>query len=72
MKKILLLTMMCFFALFGNVRAQETIEIGEDKAPVGGNFIPVNDFWEYSISQQIYTEAEMEGKTGNITDVSFR
>ena len=72
MKKILLLTMMCFLALFGNVRAQETIEIGEDKTPAGGYNLPTYDFNQYSISQQIYTEAEMEGKTGNITDVSFR
>ena len=64
--------MMCFLALFGNVRAQETIEIGEDKTPAGGYNLPTYDFNQYSISQQIYTEAEMEGKTGNITDVSFR
>ena len=73
MKKTLLLTIMCVFALLGNVKAQQTIEIGSDKNLVAGNYyLPTYDYSKYSISQQIYREEEFDGNFGAIKSVSFR
>ena len=69
MKKALLLTIMCVFALFGNVKAQETIEVGESKVISWSN--PIVDYYNYSVCQQIYTAAELQGKTGVISRVVF-
>ncbi len=69
MKKILLLTMMCFFVLFGNVKAQETIEIGSSSLLVWSN--PIADYFSHSVCQQIYTAEELQGKTGSINSITF-
>ena len=74
MKKFLLLTIMCVFALLGNVKAQvTTVEIGTDKNLVAGNYyLPTFDYSNYSISQQIYTEEDFNGNLGLITSVAFK
>ncbi len=69
MKKILLLTVMCFFALFGNVKAQETIEVGESSVMSWSN--PIVDYYSYSVCQQIYTAEELQGKAGSINSITF-
>ena len=69
MRKALLLTVMCVFALFSNVKAQETIEVGESKVISWCN--PIVDYYNYSVCQQIYTAAELQGKTGVISRVVF-
>ena len=70
MKKALLLTVMCMLALFGNVRAQETIQVGDQVTLSWAN--PIVDYYKYSVCQQIYTAEEMQGKTGFISKLSFQ
>ena len=74
MKKALFLTIMCVFALLGNVNAQvTTVEIGTDKNLVAGNYyLPTYDYQKYSISQQIYTEEDFNGNFGSIKSVAFK
>ncbi len=69
MKKFLLLAMMCILGLF-TVRAQQTIVVGEDGTTMLET-LPINTFWMYSISQQIYTGAEMNNTVGDITKIAF-
>ena len=70
MKKALLLTVMCVLALFGNVNAQEeTLKVGDQVTLSWGQ--PIVDYYSYSVCQQIYTAAEMQGKTGTIGRISF-
>ena len=69
MKKALLLTFMCVLALFGNVRAQETIEVGTSSVLVWTS--PIVDYFNYSVCQQIYTAEELQGKTGLINRIAF-
>ena len=70
MKRTLLLTIMCVFALFGNVNAQETVEWkGNQSFPSWCN--PIADYFNYSVVQQIYTAADMQGKTGTINRLTF-
>ena len=70
MKKALLLTVMCIFALFNNVKAQETIQVGDQVTMSWAN--PIVDYYKYSVCQQIYTAEEMQGKTGFISRLSFQ
>ena len=73
MKKTLLLTIMCVFALFHNGNAQVTVEIGADKNLVGTNYyLPTYDYEKYSISQQIYLAEEFNDNFGEIKSVSFK
>ena len=69
MKKILLLSIMCVFALFGNVKAQETIEVGQSSVLSWSN--PIVDYYSYSVCQQIYTAEELQGKAGSINSITF-
>ena len=72
MKRTLLLAIMCVFALFGNVNAQETIEwTAAQSFPSWCN--PIADYFNYSVVQQIYTAEELQGKkAGTINKVSFK
>ena len=73
MKKTLLLAIMCVFALFSNVKAQVTVEIGADKNHIAGNYyLPTYDYANYSVSQQIYTEEDFGGNLGSIKSVAFK
>ncbi len=69
MKRTLLLTIMCVFALFGNVKAQEVIEVGKSSFPSWCN--PIADYFNYSVVQQIYTAEDLQGKTGTINKITF-
>ena len=69
MKKVLLFTMMCVLGLF-TVNAQQTITIGGDGAGSSAQ-LPTNMFYNYSLTQQIYTGAEMNYTVGDVTKVAF-
>ena len=72
MKRTLLFAIMCVFALFGNVNAQETVEWkGNQSFPSWCN--PIADFYNYSVVQQIYTAAELWNMSSTtISSVSFK
>ena len=69
MKRTLLFAIMCVFALFGNVNAQETIQVGTGAVML--YYMPISDYFANSVSQQIYTAAELQGKTGVISRIEF-
>ena len=59
--------MMLCFAFFGVARA-DVVEIGDGTAQVR---FPINMFYNYSLSQQIYTADEI-GTAGTITSIAFQ
>ena len=69
MRKTLLFAIMCVFALLGNVKAQEVIEVGQSSFPSWLN--PIADYFNYSVVQQIYTAEDLQGKTGTINKITF-
>ena len=46
------------------------VTIGSGTGTTNGNDLPIDVYWKYSLSQQIYTSAEL-GDAGNITAISF-
>ena len=69
MKK-LLLSLVCVLGLLGGLRAQEeTISIGSGDGAI--NYSPTYVDSYYSVTQQIFTAAEMQNKSGKITSVTF-
>ena len=69
MRKFLLLTMMCFFALCGTLNAQDTIQVGT-KTNTDSSF-PMNTYYNYSYSQQIFTAEEINHAPGFISEIAF-
>ena len=67
MKKLYLIISMLFVALMGVAKA-EVIQIGSDNYT--DYYLPVNTYYNYSLTQQIYTAEEI-GRSGYITDLSF-
>lgn len=59
-------TVTAFFVL----PASGNTTIGSGSGTANGNFLPTSDFYNYSLTQQIYTPAEM-GSAGTITAISF-
>ena len=70
-KKFILLMMTCLLGLFGTVKAQETITIGEGGTATD-KYVPTYMYYKYSITQQIYTSDDMQGVSGNITRMEFK
>ena len=71
MKRFFLLSLVCVLGLFGNLRAQEeTISIGSGDGAI--NYSPTYVDSYYSVTQQIFTAAEMQNKSGKITSVAFK
>ena len=70
MKKLLLLSLVCVLGLFGNLRAQETITIGSSES--SSYRTPINTDQSYSISEQIYTAAEIGKESGKIAKIAFK
>ena len=71
MRRLFLFTMMCLLGLFGTLNAQQVeLQIGEgtDQSFV----LPTNEFFNYSVSQQIYTAEEMQDTYGTITDIAIK
>ena len=69
MRKFLLLTMMCFFAFCGTLKAQDTIQVGT-KTNTDASF-PMNTYYNYSYSQQILTAEEINHASGFISEIAF-
>lgn len=65
--KILLLLMLFGFACFGVARAEEVF-VGAATTAI--NYLPSNCYYNYSMTQQIYTADEI-GTSGLISSISF-
>ena len=74
MKRLFLFTMMCLFGLFGSLNAQTNIElnVGLEGSVSSVKNLPTYSYYNYSISQQIYTAAEMQDLSGTISSLAFR
>ena len=46
------------------------VTIGSGTSTTNGNYVPTSVYYNYSLTQQIYTQAEL-GEAGNITAISF-
>jgi hypothetical protein len=66
-KRLLLLLLMALFAPWA-ANAQTTVEIGD--GTVGSNRVPIDTYYNYSFSEQLYTADEI-GTAGTITSISF-
>ncbi len=73
MKRLILFTMMCLFGFIGSINAQTTanLVIGAEGTD-SSTGIPTNEYYNYSISQQIYTAEEMRELSGTITSIAFK
>ena len=73
MKRLFLFAMMCLFGLFGSLNAQTVdLVIGEEGTTSNAN-IPFYTYYNYSISQQIYTAEEMWGLSeSTISTIGFK
>ena len=52
------------------VQAQETVEIGDATSTTTQYTVPVNMYYHYSLTQQIFTAEEIE-MAGTITSIAF-
>ena len=68
-KKSLLFLLLCF-TLFGVTRAEEEVMIGDATSTTTEYYLPVNMFYNYSLTQQIYTAEEI-GMAGTINSIAF-
>ena len=73
MKRLFLFTMMCLFGFLGSINAQTVdLVIGEEGTTSSAN-VPFYTYYNYSISQQIYTAEEMWNLSeSTISTISFR
>ena len=67
-KRLLSLMLLCF-AVFGMARADEVV-IGDTEATTSQYTVPVNLYYNYSLTQQIYTADEI-GMAGTINSIAF-
>ena len=68
MKKVFLTLMMLLFAFTGVMRAGVDVEVG--MASTTNSYLPDYTFYDYAVSQQIYTASEI-GMGGTINAISF-
>ena len=68
-KSLLFLLLFALMAPWA-AQAQETVEIGDPNSSTTQYTVPVNMFYHYSLTQQIYTADEI-GMAGNITSIAF-
>ena len=69
MRKLIIMFAMCVLGLFGQLNAQIDVQIGSGDGIT--TYLPHYPYYNYSVSQQIYTAEEMGGNIGNITSISF-
>ena len=69
--KISLTLVLTIFSL-SNVSAQIFDTIGDVSSTTSSNEYPVNAYYNYSWSAQIYKSSEFHGNFGNITSISFQ
>ncbi len=67
-KKSLLMMLLLALLVPWAANAQTTVEIGDGTA--GSNRVPIDTYYNYSISEQLYTADEI-GTAGTITSISF-
>ena len=70
MKRLCFFLMMCFMISSGIVKAQVPVLIGSGYDHC--STLPVEEYYNFSISQQIYTAEEMTATPGSITKVAFK
>ena len=70
MKKLLLFMIACTLGLFGTVRAQETIVIGETTEVVSN--LPLDIYNGCGLSQQMYLADEISHTSGTITSLAVK
>lgn len=70
MKRLSFFLMMCFVISCGIIKAQVPVLIGSGDNHCGA--LPIEEYFNYSISQQIYTAEEMTATPGAITKVAFK
>lgn len=70
MKRLCFFLMMCFLISSGIVKAQVPLLIGSGDTYC--STLPVEEYYNFSISQQIYTAEEMSATPGSITKVAFK
>ena len=68
MKRFILSTLLCF-ALFGVAKA-EIVEIIGDGGTTTNESLPVNTYYSYNLTEQIYTAEEI-GMAGTISSIAF-
>ena len=61
--------MLLCFAFFGVARADEVV-IGDTESTTTQYYLPVNTYFHYSLTQQIYTAEEI-GRAGTINSIAF-
>ena len=71
MKKLLLFVIMCTLGLFGTVRAQETITIG-DEANASHACLPFDLYNGWGVSQQLFTADEIGKSAGEIQSFGLK
>ena len=69
MRKIFLILSLCLFAFVGQIKADE-VQIGRISSSNTSRYLPISPYDNYSLSQQIYTAAEI-GMPGTINSISF-
>ena len=69
MRKIFLILSLCLFAFVGQIKADE-VQIGRISSSNTSQYLPISPYNNYSLSQQIYTAAEI-GMPGTINSISF-
>ena len=75
MKKNLLFAILCVLGLFGTLNAQNVVAVD---GTVGGyeastsNQVPIYNNYEYAITQQYYTAAEIGKSSGTIESIAFK
>ena len=69
MRKIFLILSLCLFAFVGQIKADE-VQIGRISSSNTSQYLPISPYDNYSLSQQIYTAAEI-GMPGTINSISF-
>ena len=69
MRKIFLILSLCLFAFVGQIKADE-VQIGRISSSNTSQYLPISPYYNYSLSQQIYTAAEI-GMPGTINSISF-
>ena len=72
MKRVFLFTMMCLFGFLGSICAQSNVELNVGDSQYITGSLPNYEYYNYSISQQIYTAEEMQGLSGSITSIAFK
>lgn len=70
MKRFYFFILMCFVGFLSPLNSQVPLIIGSGDTNSGT--LPIEEYFHFSLSQQIYTAEEMYVSSGTITDVAFK